>query len=391
MCIPPHALARTWIDKKGRPLKAEIISKSDDEVTLKRSGDGKQFTLKISVLSEKDQQFIADWKPKENANVPKEDPAKDSDPIGNDGIKEKHFSAPWPTLISADTSMEIEEEEGENGSFIYRSPHYEFICDAKLSMVPVKRFAMLFEATKSYVQALPLGNAKAHSDKKERYKVYLFETKEAYIRAGAPQESAGVYMPAKDVIMVPFESLGLVKAAGSYRIDYDKSNKTLPHEITHQITNHCYFSDGSVGWYSEGLAEYVATTPYRSGKFAVNNIQRAVKDYTTGFSRKDGRGRNIGEEFSAPNLEDFMNMEYSQFAGANGNFHYALGALIVTYFCHFDGEGDAANLKNFLRSLAKGEDGPTAQKKLLNGRSFEELEKNIAKEWSKRGVKINFK
>lgn len=383
------ATVRTWTDRKGRPLNAEMISKTKDEVTLKRD-DGKTFTLKINLLSDKDQKFIAEWKPKNDAGPAKPTPDTKTDPISESGIEEKHFSNPWPKLVSAESGLEIEESRGENDTYVYRSPHYEFICDAKLSMVPVKRFATLFEATKSYVQALPLGNAKAHSDNGKRYKVFLFESKANYVRAGAPAQSAGVYMPNKDIIMVPFESLGLIKAGGTYRIDYDKSNKTLPHEITHQLTNHEYFEDGSMGWYTEGLAEYIATTPYRSGKFSVNNVQGAVEEYTTGFSRSDNRGRNIGKEFKAPNLESFMNLDYGQFAGANGNFNYALSALLVTYFCHFDGEGDAANLKNFLRALAKGEDGAAAQKKLLAGRSFDELEKSIAKEWGKRGVKINF-
>lgn len=381
--------ARTWTDTKGRQLEADIVSKTGDSVTVSRSDDGKEYTIPLDTLSEADQAFVKSWKPEEEKadNQPKS-------ATGKGEVKEEYFTAAWPTLISGDLNFDIEEDRGESGEYIYRSPHYEFIANAELSTMPVKRFAVLFEATKSYVQALPLGKAKAHQKKGERYKIYLFETKEQYVRAGGPASSAGVYMTSKDIIMVPFESLGLIEAAGGWRVDYDKTNKTLPHEITHQLTDLVYYADGYAGWYTEGLAEYVAVTPYRSGKFSVNKVARAVEEYTTGFSRADNRGRNIGTDVNAPDLQEFMNMDYGKFAGSSGdtvNFNYAFGALLVTYFCHYDGKGDAANLKNFLRAMSKGVEYKEAQKQLLAGRTFEELEEDISKEWSKRGVKITFR
>jgi len=236
---------------------------------------------------------------------------------------------------------------------------------------------------------LPLGNSKAHAESGKKYRIYLFETREQYVRAGAPATSAGVFIGGKGIILVPFSSLGLVKGASSWRVDYDKTNKTLPHEITHQITDREFYKAGSRGWYTEGLAEYVAVTPYRSGKFSVNSVERAVEEFVTGFSRKDRRGRNLGNKITINDLRSFMNMNYSDFT-ANGNFNYGVGALLVTYFCHYDGEGDAANLKNFLRAMKQGKNKDEAHKELLAGRTWDEMEADIAKEWSKRGVKFTF-
>jgi len=188
--------------------------------------------------------------------------------------------------------------------------------------------------------------------------------------------------------MVPFESLGLVKRTSSWSVDYDKTNKTLPHEITHQLMDREYFAPGARGWFSEGIAEYIAATPYRSGKFTVNKAQSAIEQYVTGFA-KDRHGRNLGTEINAPDLEKFMMMSYRDFT-ANGNFNYGLGALLVTYFNHYDGDGDAKNVKNFLRALKEGKKGEEALEALRAGRSFEELEEDIARGWRKRGVKINF-
>lgn len=190
--------------------------------------------------------------------------------------------------------------------------------------------------------------------------------------------------------MVKFSSLGLIKRGKGYAMDYDKSNKTLPHEITHQLSDPEYYKPGAMGWFSEGFAEYVAATPYRSGKFLANKAASYVKQYATDFSRKDNRGRAIGTDVQVGPLKDFMMMPYSEFAGDNGNFNYAVGALLVTYFNHYDGEGDATNLKNFLRSFKEGKWGDDSLEVLRAGRTFEELEKDITKAWRSRGVKLRF-
>lgn len=335
--------ARTWTDVKGRKIEAEIVSKTEDSIKALR---------KV-----------------------------------NEAEIEEYFNMPWPRLVFADVSMDVEEAARMSSSYVYRSPNYEFISDVKLKKSVVKRFAVLFEATRIYVQQIPYASLKAHKEG-VRHKIMLFETDESYRRAGGLEGSAGVYILSKDVIMVPFESLGLVKRSSSWSVDYDKTNKTLPHEITHQLMDREYFAPGAIGWFSEGIAEYVAATPYRSGKFMVNKVQSAIKQYVTHFA-KDGRGRNLGTEINAPDLEEFMMISYREFI-ANSNFNYGLGALLVTYFNHYDGKGDAKNMKNFLRALKEGKKGLEAIEALRAGRTFDELEADITKGWRKRGVKINF-
>ena len=196
-------------------------------------------------------------------------------------------------------------------------------------------------------------------------------------------------MPSKGVIMVPLSSLGVKKVGSRYMFDYKVSNKTLPHEITHQLTNIEYFRPGAKGWFSEGLAEYVGATAYRSGKFMVNGNLNDIRSYVTEGSRKDGRGRYLGTDISAPDLKQYMLMSYGSFV-ANGNFNYGLGALITYYFLHMDNDGDRKNVNAFLTALNDGKVGEEALQVLLAGRSFDELEVDITKAWRSRGVKIEF-
>lgn len=375
--------ARSWTDVKGRKIDAEMVSKTASSVTVLMKG--KETTIPLSKLSKGDQDFVKQWEPEvaveKLAKKPKSAEASDAE-------IEEYFNQPWPKLISADMSFDIDIDTDTENTFIYRSPNYQFVSNTKLSKVVVKRFAVLFEATREYVQKVPYASRKSYVEG-ANYKVMLFDTMSSYHRAGGPEGSAGVYMPSKDVIMVPCESLGLVKRGSSWALDYDKTNKTLPHEITHQLMDKEYYASGARGWFSEGFAEYIAATPYRSGKFTVSKAKTAIEQYVTNFSKADGRGRNLGEEINAPDLEKFMMMSYRDFT-KNGNFNYGLGALIVTYFNHYDGEGDAENMKNFLRALKEGKKGAEALEVLRAGRTFEELEEDITKGWRKRGVKINF-
>jgi hypothetical protein len=93
-----------------------------------------------------------------------------------------------------------------------------------------------------------------------KYQILLFETEQSYNSAGGPPGSAGVFIGGKNIVMVPLTSLGVRPVGSGYMLDRDKSNKTLPHELVHQLTPDNYYAHGSMGWFTEGLAEYVAVT-----------------------------------------------------------------------------------------------------------------------------------
>ena len=305
---------------------------------------------------------------------------------------EENFDAGWPKLVKTDSpEIIIVKESEEEKKFIYHSPNYEFISDVKISKTIIKNFSTLFESTRLYCQQMPISMVRAHMPENTvKYKILLFGTKASYFRNGGPPGSAGVYMPGSGVIMVPLSGLGVKKVGSSYMFDYKVSNKTLPHEITHQLTNIEYFNPGARGWFSEGLAEYVAATSYRGGKFMVNGNLNDIRSYVTEGSRKDGRGRYLGKEISAPDIKQYMLMSYGQFT-ANGNFNYGLGALITYYFLHMENDGDRKNINAFLDALNNGKRGEDALKVLLAGRSYDQLEEDISKAWRSRSVKIKFR
>ncbi len=402
--------AREFTNKKGQKINADIVSVKGDKVNLKKlsnfhSTNNKTYTIEISTLSESDQNYITNWKAENEKPNDGDQKDKDSTNKPQNTVKyyrlsyetlkkqyniEDNFDNEWPKLSNTGIpEIKIVKEDKETNEFVYESENYQFTCDVKLSKNVVKKFAHLFEATRNYCKIIPISMIKARLPAGSyKYKILLFETKKSYVKNGGPANSAGVYMPSKDIIMVPLTSLGVKKVGSNYMFDYDGSNLALPHEITHQLTNPEYFN--ARGWFSEGLAEYIAATNYRAGKYMIKSNANYIKRSVTGFSRKSKRGRDLGTELSAPNLKDYMTMPYSEFI-ANGNFNYGLGLLITYYFFHYEKETGRDNINAFLKALNEGKQGKEALKLLLNSRTFDELEKDISKAWKSRGVTINFK
>lgn len=59
--VPASAAFREFKDRAGRSLVAEIQSKTDTMVTMKRKGSDKKFTLKITTFGWDDQEYIRNW------------------------------------------------------------------------------------------------------------------------------------------------------------------------------------------------------------------------------------------------------------------------------------------------------------------------------------------
>ena len=374
--------ARIFTNKQGQEVDASVEKVDGEKVTLVLKKNGKSYDITLDSLSEADREYLVEWKKGEKGGK-------------QEAVVKENFDAPWPDRISIDLDIEIKviEEDVAKKSFVYHSPNYEFVSDVRLTKNVIKKFAVLFEATREYCRLLPIATMKAHVPGEQfRHKILLFETRAAYVENGGPPESGGVFIPrlakGRGVVMVPFDSLGLKKLGSSYSYDYKGKNKVLPHEITHQLTDSEYFQVGARGWFSEGLSDYVAVTPYRSGKFFVRTNLSEIKDYVTAYG-EDGRGgRALGKEINAPNLKDYMLQPYSSFTGENGGFNYGF-ALLLTYY-YFQMEEDTSNIKAFLKALKNGKKGEEALDVLLNGRSWDEMEAQISKAWKSRGVRIHF-
>jgi hypothetical protein len=388
LCLSGLAAAlepRLWTDNQGRKTEATLVRADAQSVVLKLA-DGREVPFPLAKLSTEDGNYVAENREKTTAAETPDTPAKESE----DDTESLNFEAAWPERIKFTEDPEINtvEEDTEKKRFIYESANYRYVCDVRLARSVVKGFAVMFEATHLYCRSLPLG-INAGKKTAGKHLILLFEEFADYVKAGGPPSSAGVFIGGRGVVMVPLTSLGVRPVGSGYMLDRDKSNKTLPHELTHQLTPRGYYQKGAMGWFSEGIAEYVAVTPYRAGSYAVRGNIKDIIDYATGYGSKDMGGRALGTKIKLPPLKKFMLQDYAYFL-EQPQINYGCGLLITTYFIHLDGEGDAKRIKAYLKALHEGQDAEESLSILLDGRSFAEMEKDIIKGWGRKGIDFTF-
>jgi hypothetical protein len=372
---------RTWTDVQNRKIEATLVRIEGQSVVLKLK-NGRELPYPIAKLSEADRNEVEESRKALSADTPAKEPADSSKSLG--------FDAPWPHVVklSEDPQINTVSESAEEKRFVYESANYRYVCDVRLTQSVVKRFAVMFEATHLCCRTLPLAiNGGEMTDGK--FQIFLFEDFADYVSAGGPPGSAGVFIGGKNAVLVPLASLGVKKFGSGYMLDRDKSNSTLPHELAHQLSPDCYFASGAMGWFSEGIAEYVANTPYRSGAFNVRGNQKPITEYVTGYGAKDMGGRALGNKIKMPDLKSFMLQDYPTFL-AEPALNYGCGLLLTAYFVSMDGEGDGKRLKAFLQALHAGKEGEEALDVLLDGRSFDKLQEEFTKAWRRNGVDFTF-
>jgi hypothetical protein len=371
-CMTP-ARARTWHTSLGRSFEAEF-EKLEGSTAIFIMPNGRRFSTPVADLSAEDRARLDG----------------DAGRFTNELVSAS-FGSPWPREIRLDgpVTCRVVKEDPKTATYVYQSPSYRFICDARVTDDAVRNFSVMFESTSKFVRSLPLSMG-GPAGEKNRRDVYLFSTREGYTAAGGPPGSAGVFYRTKGVVLVPMESLGLKLVGTGFSLNGEFTNKTLIHELTHQLTPGAYFVPGALGWFTEGVAEYVANTSYNWGRYQTDIHGNTIKAKVVGYGTDNKGGYAMGNKITAPPLKTFFLMPYNVFSGDNARLNYGFSLLLVNYFFHMEGGGKAERITAFLKGLHAGKQGEEALKPLLAGESYQKLEENIASSWARMGIEIQF-
>ncbi|MFC0019115.1 hypothetical protein [Roseibacillus persicicus] len=299
----------------------------------------------------------------------------------------------WPnqTRHTLPDGFEVQtlESNQDSSRWSYRSEHFDFVSDAALPDEAVEEFASLFELTHLYCSRLPFELQRFQKGKNHRagrLKVRLMEDYSNYLREGGTPESGGIYLTEPDLILIPFEGIGLRKEDGTYQLDSTRTNQTLMHEATHMMMRGPLLKDG---WFVEGAAEYVATIPKKTNTLHVDSHLDAIKSYVCDYGYQDRGGHNLGPEIEFVSLQTLMECDYPTFQEIPNGYPYAL--LLFHYFAHADGEADGQRLRDYAKALNQGAENGTARKILLAGRDYRTLEKLLTNSWEKDGISLTFR
>lgn len=370
--VAAHAEIRTWTNTLNRTFEAEFLRAHGSDAIFKLAS-GREFSMPVRDLSPADQAKLS----------------TSPQPIA--AASPGNFGRPWPreVRVNGTAGCKVISEDAKTGRYIYESPGYRFICDARVTDDALRNFSVMFETTRAYAKAVPLslGGGRERNGKLE---ILLFGEEKDYVKAGGPPGSAGCFAPSSGLVMVPMPSLGLERGGTGFSLNTKKKNDVLIHELVHQLTPQAYFAPGARGWFSEGLAEIMAITPYNWGYFAPDIYGDVTRKYVTGIGAESLPGRRLGKVIQAPKLKSFMLMDYRQFSGENANFNYGMGLLLTHYFLHMEGGGKTYRITQFLKGLQAGHSGEAALTPLLGGSTFERLESDITAAWAKMGLEIRF-
>lgn len=407
---------RIWTVAEGKTFEGEYLESSESEVLLLVKG--KERKIKLSKLSKEDREFIKQARSRESKNR-----------------ENSNFTDKWPTSTTMEDRLKAKavKEDADAQEYVYETTHFRFISPVKLSLQTVSEMGRVFEGTYTACKLMPLNfpcrrfnfnkevdEQETDSDEapQEKLVARLFKNRMDYEQTVGPghANSAGLFRGGQGDVLVPFSSLGIVKKGGSYAMGSGKKKDvgTLIHELTHQMSLFGASYDVPI-WFAEGMAEYMRLANYQRGRFELRAISKNIRGYITGVP-----GRNLGKSFTAPSLESFLGMSVPTFQAAMGEeiqFNYGFSTLLVYYFIHLDGKGDGARLKRWMRDLqeskravvavpvgATPEQRQAAMKrlqhmyknpdynygKLLDGRSWGQLEKEFAKKVSKLGIEVVF-
>ncbi len=322
--------------------------------------------------------------------------------VGIEELPGENWNAPWPKTTKLSDMLPAKIVEEGDGKYIYETEHFRFTATAPIMLSAIRDIARVFEGTRVANLSLPINSPCNYYQVAEKGKLqaYLYETREQYLKAldsSLLSQSAGVCHTTDKMetttIHVPFESLGLEKSGAKYKKANSRIKaKTLAHELTHFMVNP---GVEYPSWYSEGIAEYVGATKYQSGRFDFSSNKKTLVAYVTAYGNTKDKGqeggRHLGKKIVSPYpLKTFMELPYEKFLSGDPQFSYGFSTLLVYYFFHLDGAKDAARAKEFIRSRKAMEPLETSYQKLLDGRTWQELEKDFARGMKTLGISVEF-
>jgi hypothetical protein len=375
--LPKVDPPRAWTTAKGQPFTATLLSFDGTTATFKMA-NGARAEAPAAQLADADQQYLKEW------------------------LEKQPLKFTMPDVVGIDISKikaEVVTEDDANERFVYRTEHFEFESQGKFNLALLREVSRVFEATYELLKALPW-KIEPRPPSGTHFKARLLKNKQEYANAGGPMNSGGVYMSRTETFYAPFESLGLKPYGKGFTKDADYRADTLVHELTHQMMH--FWLHYLPQWVVEGTAEYTGNLPLSTGRFRVASAKSGLKDYLEFLKKRVVGG--VPEPYPIEKLFKISNEEWNDTMASDPTIvrrMYFTSYLLVYYFMHMDGNGDAQRFIRFFREVDKerkketnrgrnDEDGFNQRmlQILLDGRKEEELMKQIRSAYARLGIRL---
>ena len=380
---------RKWTNTKGKTVSAQLVRVNGDKLTLKL-GNGKVAQVPKTAFSQKDNGLLNQWLKKNPSgfNVP-DGPFK------------------WPQVFRGKDGFNVKyirfDEKRE--AHLYETEYFNFFCEEKLSHTTLWECISIFYNVAIFLESLPIHLECLPKAGEDKYDILLVATARAYAKLGGPPNSGGFYDPQRHLTVIPYSSLGLVKQGKVWKFDKQKRDyTTLLHELVHHFTYKKW--QGLPCWLEEGMADFIAMTPYKGNEFRLYQPGKNISDE---LNRLFGHGqaRQIfmpGGKYAALPLTYIFKVDRGRWNGLlsvdniNGGRQYHTSAMVFYYFAFLDGKKDGSHLIQYMHAQRKGyrerkcglNDDKMIEKYLLRGRSYEALQTEMEQAFAKNKLDMKF-
>lgn len=311
---------REWTSSQGKKVQASLTSLEGGKVRL-RLENGRELTVELLQLSEQDQRYL-----------------EEMDKVG------RTFEAkamPEETRIELPVAV-------EGGPREFKTEHFVFVSENEVGKSFIAEAAKVFEGTYQAIRMLPLGLNPTPPGGDVVFRTRFMtspsfrEEIANYVPESPNLQVAGIYLPKQKKIWVPYESIGAVEKGGQMTLRRTADTSTLIHEITHQMMHDWLVLTPM--WFSEGMAEYLASVPYQNGRFEFRNSTRGLKERLESKYKGMPLRMKSPDDLSDPNDE----------AAWSGSMEDYLSAMLwVHYFVHLDRGGHGEAVAAYLKLMAR--------------------------------------
>jgi len=376
---------RKWTDKKGRAIEAKLLKVNKQEIFLKRK-NGLKINFKLDLLSEKDVQLLRQWLSQNPTGV-----APPSPPFH------------WPHNFNGGSSSSVEyvKFDKARGAHLYKTKYFDFYIEKKMTNSTVSKCVAVFDCIVGALDSLPMGLDTEPGGNRPRYQAILVATKQKYMEMGGIPNSAGFFAPSKNLTVIPFESMGIVKKGNNFAFDgKGRDFSTLIHEVVHHSTSHWR---GMPAWYQEGLADYLSAMPYRSGGFSFSgagaSIAKQLRKYKGTTVENQIMPKGVYRMLSPSKLFKLNRREWNANMSNRllASRQYNSSMLLAYYYMHCDDRGDGRHFIEWMHAqralgtkTGDAHNMGLVNKHLIRDRSTADLQKDIIEKLSKNGIKVQF-
>ncbi len=318
---------REWTSAQGKKLQASLLSLEGTSVKL-RMKNGRELTVQTDQLSQADQDYLVSM-----------------DKAG------RAFEA---GAMPEETRIELP-VKAEGGPNEFKTEHFVFVSEANVGKSFISEAAKVFEGTYQAIKMLPLdlNPRPPGGDVKFRARFMTSESFSEeisnYVPASSNLRVAGIYLPKRKKIWVPYESIGAVKKGGQMTLKRTADTSTLIHEITHQMMHDWLVLTPM--WFTEGMAEYIASVPYQNGRFEFRNSTRGLQERLEKKYKGMPAIMISPEDLSDPNEMEAWKGEMSDYLSA---------MLWVHYFVRMDRDGHGEAVAAYLKLMGRAKSDTNA-------------------------------